>query len=541
MTFEEIKTLADWIRYAEEKTGSRKEAVYHYMDLEGNYCYTVLRLSGKKFRCGMIDGDKFIGKLAKPRKDFNAIYTPNEIRLKRAAETKKIICITEGEKDADTLNEYGFAVFTCGSPGSWTNAANDLLKDCPVVILADNDDLGKDSANNIAASLKDTAKSIKVIIPCPETEGADITDYFNDHSIEDFLNLVSSAEEYTPAAAADPVQLCKVSDIKERETEWLIPGYMPKCQITIIAGDGGSGKTSIVCDIAAAITTGTQSILTRDIIPADFGKTDPGNVLFLSGEDDFSMVLIRRLRNSGADLERIYTVPIGADGFNDIKLGSGTLESIIAKSKAQLVILDPLQQFLPFNVDMSRRNEMRQCLSSLIGYGKKYKSTFLIVCHSNKQSNNSGRKRIADSADIWDISRSVLIAGETGEGSTKYLSHEKSNCGERQQTIIYDLDGKNVLFRGRTEKRDADFIRKDRTGRAAPARKEAKDLIIKTLESNNGKMNSNDLDRIMMSECGMSEGTLKRAKAELKAADIIRYSKQEFSSIWETELLITNN
>lgn len=539
MEFKDIRTLADWIQYAEEKTGSRKEAVYHYTDVAGKYAYTVLRLSGKKFRCGMINGNKFIGKLEKPRKDYPAIYAPNYLKLAKAAEEHKAIFITEGEKDADTLNGYGFPVFTCGSAGSWTNAANELLKDCPVIICADNDDPGKESAYKIAASLKDAAKSIKVIIPCPETESADITDYFRDHTIDDFINLLSSAEEYTPAAAPDPVQLCKVSDIKERQTEWLIPGYMPKCQITIIAGDGGSGKTSIVCDIAAAITTGTQSILTRDIIPADFGKTDPGNVLFLSGEDDFSMILIRRLRNAGADLDRIYTVPIGETGFDDIKLGSGTLESIIKKSNAQLVILDPLQQFLPFNVDMSRRNEMRQCLSSLIGYGKKYKATFLIVCHSNKQSNNSGRKRIADSADIWDISRSVLIAGETGEGSTKYLSHEKSNCGERQQTIIYDLDGKNVLFRGRTEKRDADFIRKDRTGRAAPARKEAKELIIKTLEDNGGKMNSNDLDRKMITEFSISSGTLKRAKAELKAERIIIYTRgEDFTQPWNVELLL---
>lgn len=37
-----------------------------------------------------------------------------------------------------------------------------------------------------------------------------------------------------------------------------------------------------------------------------------------------------------------------------------------------------------------------------------------------------GRKRIADSSDIWDIARSVLIAGEAGN-NLRYLSQEKCN------------------------------------------------------------------------------------------------------------------
>lgn len=61
---------------------------------------------------------------------------------------------------------------------------------------------------------------------------------------------------------------------------------------------------------------------------------------------------------------------------------------------------------------MGDRNAMRQCLEPLIGYGDKYGTTFLIIEHTNKQSGVYGRRRIADSADIWDISRSVLIVGD---------------------------------------------------------------------------------------------------------------------------------
>lgn len=38
--------------------------------------------------------------------------------------------------------------------------------------------------------------------------------------------------------------LVPLSDVQEKTAEWLVPGYMPRGQINIWAGDGGSGKTT---------------------------------------------------------------------------------------------------------------------------------------------------------------------------------------------------------------------------------------------------------------------------------------------------------
>lgn len=38
--------------------------------------------------------------------------------------------------------------------------------------------------------------------------------------------------------------LVSLNDIEEKEASWLVPQRMPKGQIIILAGDGGSGKTS---------------------------------------------------------------------------------------------------------------------------------------------------------------------------------------------------------------------------------------------------------------------------------------------------------
>lgn len=52
--------------------------------------------------------------------------------------------------------------------------------------------------------------------------------------------------------------LVNLNDITEKEASWLVPQRMPKGQIIILAGDGGSGKTNAWCALAAAISSGKQ-------------------------------------------------------------------------------------------------------------------------------------------------------------------------------------------------------------------------------------------------------------------------------------------
>ena len=54
--------------------------------------------------------------------------------------------------------------------------------------------------------------------------------------------------------------LVNLNDITEKEASWLVPQRMPKGQIIILAGDGGSGKTNAWCALAAG-----RSILYREI------------------------------------------------------------------------------------------------------------------------------------------------------------------------------------------------------------------------------------------------------------------------------------
>ena len=310
-----------------------------------------------------------------------------------------------------------------------------------------------------------------------------------------------------------PVLSSAVNVIME-EPELLIPGYVPRYGITTLGGEGGTGKTSIICNIAAAVTTGNHPFMLDGMQNPVRG--DPEKVLFFSAEDSWKYVLGQRLKNNGANMELIKYLPPSDPNFVDLNLNGELLEQFIAEQKPGLVLLDPIQSFIPENLRMGDRNAMRKCFTPLLGYGETYKTTFIIVVHVNKQSGVYGRKRIADSSDIWYASRSVLMLGETKEKGIRYLTQEKSNYGRLERTALYTLNDKGVpIFKAYTDKKDRDYVLEEsRQKSIAPALEDAKDFIMDTLREQK-QMEIPELDGLAIAS-GISPNALKNAKAALK-------------------------
>lgn len=314
------------------------------------------------------------------------------------------------------------------------------------------------------------------------------------------------------------LEMVTMDSVEEKAPDWLIMDYVPRYQITSLAGDGGSGKTTVWCALAAAISSGKMPFLVDGFgIPF---RDEPQKVMFFSAEDSYEYTLKRRLRKNGAKMENIMSIDIADERFQDVKFNSPFLEQLLEKHRPVLCIFDPIQAFVPPDIRMGDRNAMRSCLAPLIGYGEKYGTTFLIIEHANKQSGVWGRKRIADSADIWDISRSVIMAGETNEKGIRYLSHEKSNYGPTAGTVLYMIADEVVQFKSYTEKKDKDFVTEiDYNSRQAPRKEEAKEFILDFLQD--GEKEVSELDETAAAT-SISKNALKNAKADLKKAGKIK-------------------
>lgn len=343
------------------------------------------------------------------------------------------------------------------------------------------------------------------------------------------IDIIAEAENRKHSVVCDrgkarsvkaPPILNSAIGVTIKEPEWLIPGYVPRYGITTLGGEGGTGKTSIICNIAASITTGRYPFL-LDGMQIPFSG-EPEKVLFFSAEDSWEYVLGQRLVNNGADMNLIKYLPPSNPSFVDLNLNSELLEGYIADEKPGLVLLDPIQSFIPENLRMGDRNAMRKCFTPLLGYGEKYKTTFIIVVHVNKQSGVYGRKRIADSSDIWDASRSVLMLGETQEKGVRYLTQEKSNYGRLERTALYTLNDKGIpIFKTYTDKKDRDYVMAESRERSiAPALEDAKEFILDTLRGQK-QMEVAELDGLAKAS-GISENALKNAKTALKKENVIR-------------------
>lgn len=316
----------------------------------------------------------------------------------------------------------------------------------------------------------------------------------------------------------------KYINIKEKQPEWLIDGYIPKNQITVISGDGGSGKSSVVCDIIASVTAENRAFLKRsELMPTRWKLGEKsGDVLLLNAEDSAEYVLKRKLRKAGADLARVNTVSVTSEDFNELKFGSEILEDIVKEVKPRLCVFDPLQSFIPVDVNMNMRNEMRNSLQAVMRLCDKYQTTVIIVSHTNKAQKVSGRTRIADSADLWDVSRSVMIVGDTGDGF-RYISHEKCNYGKLQNSIIFSINDEGLPeFNGYSTKRDKDYIsaKNAQPVKASPAKTEAKNFILAYLKDKGELVKAAELKAAAL-EAEISAMTYQRAREELQEEQAI--------------------
>lgn len=311
--------------------------------------------------------------------------------------------------------------------------------------------------------------------------------------------------------------LISLAFVEEKQAEWLVDGYIPKGQITVLAGDGGSGKTTTWCGMAAAVSKGERVFF--EPLQDDFTRREPQKVLFFSSEDSLEYTLKARLRKAGADLGNIYSVSLRDERFSEIKFNSQLLNDLIREMQPALVVFDPIQAFIPSDIQMGQRNAMRNCLNPLIGLGEEYGTTFLIVVHTNKRQGVYGRNRIADSADVWDIARSVLITGTTTDKNIRYLSHEKSNYGEPGETALFTIDDGVAVFKDYSDKHDIDFTKeRDLSVYQAPQRQDAKKFILDYLR--NGKKPTADMDEVAKLS-GISKKTMERAKTELRNQGVL--------------------
>ena len=237
------------------------------------------------------------------------------------------------------------------------------------------------------------------------------------------------------------LKLINMEQVEVEKIDWLLYPFIPFGKITIVQGDPGEGKTTMVLQIIAKLTKGEAVLPSGSDEPALEEKTmalEPVNVIYQTAEDGLGDTIKPRLLSAGADCSRVMIID---DNDQALTMMDARLEEAIIKTKARLVVLDPIQGFLGAAVDMHRANEIRPLMKRVAVLAEKYHCAIILIGHMNKNSNGKSSYRGLGSIDFQAAARSVLIVGRIkDEPEIRVVCHVKSSLAPEGKSIAFRLD-----------------------------------------------------------------------------------------------------
>lgn len=314
------------------------------------------------------------------------------------------------------------------------------------------------------------------------------------------------------------LKMIRMSEVQSQEIEWLWYPFIPYGKLTIIQGDPGDGKTTMVLNLAAKLSKG-------EALDENMKVTEPVNVIYQTAEDGLADTVKPRLELAGADCERIIVID---ESDKSLSMVDERLEQAIVRTGARLLILDPIQAYLGGGMDMNRANEARDMTKKLGALAEKTKCAIILIGHMNKASGNKAAYRGMGSIDFFAVARSVLLVGRVeGESNTRAVVQIKNNLAAFGHPKAFALSEDGFKWLG-----DYEITVDEVLGGITPKAnkmEQAKQMLRELAETQSAVLSNEIFDRA--NELGISKRTLENAKKELG----IRARKINNAWYWELD------
>lgn len=245
------------------------ETTYDYRDLEDRLLYQVVRRpksnGGKTFLQRRSDGNGgWVYNLDDvERVPYKWLWVDDAREAGGAT-----VFVVEGEKDVETLTDAGLLATTSAQgtwpwPDSWAHYFDGFET---VVIIADNDPPGRETAMRRAEVISRAVSDVRVLWQLPDVgEHGDVTDWLEDgHTIEELQELVHEAPWYVPKHdPPEPTTLAIrwVRDVIAEpppEPAELISGFLREAELAVIVAPRKIGKSWTGMQIASLLSRGPE-------------------------------------------------------------------------------------------------------------------------------------------------------------------------------------------------------------------------------------------------------------------------------------------
>jgi putative DNA primase/helicase len=249
----------------------------------------------------------------------------------------------------------------------------------------------------------------------------------------------------------------KLTDVICKEQPWFWPAFIPNHTITLFAGNGGVGKSSLLLYIAAKTTTGEKFIACGlDVV------LPQGRVVIMSAEDDPEYQLKPKLLASGANQEFIELIKCKTSTANpkkrliNLQNDLHAIEKFIKeKGDVRLIIIDPVSYFVG-DLREDKNSEVIHFLDVLKDFAKEHNLAIILNKHLRKKGTNSSAS-ISASSEIggsaaWVTSPRItwIISNDHDDTNIKIISNPKNNLSNtKEECLAYKLTESTFNANGR--------------------------------------------------------------------------------------------
>jgi putative DNA primase/helicase len=230
----------------------------------------------------------------------------------------------------------------------------------------------------------------------------------------------------------------RLDQVDAEPVQWLSPGRLAAGKITILDGDPGLGKSTLLCEFAARITRGQA-------LPGGEPGA-PRDVVILSAEDDLRDTIRPRIDAAGGDSTRVVSLLAVPDGspFGRPFVIPGhvlLLEALVIRTNAALVILDPLVAYLQRGHNANSDQHVRRAFASLKALGERTGAAIVVVRHLNKSFSANPLYRGGGSIGIIGAARcGLLLAQDPEHPQRRILAATKGNLGRPPAALAFHLE-----------------------------------------------------------------------------------------------------
>lgn len=345
-----------------------------------------------------------------------------------------------------------------------------------------------------------------------------------------------------PSSEPDRSDIVPFSSIPTRAIKWLWQDRIPRGMLSVIEGPPKRGKSLIMLDLAARVSTGAP-------MPTGGGQGGPSSVLIVNPEDAPESVVAPRLIAAGADRDRIFL----HRGFVNSKGASRRpvltdenlqrIENDIKEHNATLIVFDAVMGLFPSRIDTNSDSQARSVLEPLARMSERLEVAIVIGRHWSKgASNRASFERGIGSIAFTGVARSVLQVGLFPDDKKRRAIGVGAGNGRDCSVIEFRTEGCQVrLESGEIEEvpritwagacdLDIEDLDKRNDRGADTAEMRCSRWIVSKLQENGGEADSAALEAMAQAE-GFSSSTLKRARLQLDQVQTVRSGKG-----WKTML-----